>query len=341
MTEQPLVCICIPTFNAELTIRDTLLSILSQSYCNFVVHISDNASTDNTIKVIEGVADSRVHIHRQVYNVGGEENFNNCIRLAEGKYTAIFHADDIYESEMVECQVAFLERHVQAGAVFTEASLIDECGKKYGAIKFPDGLGSYHKLYDFEMIFKAVLRHSNFLICPSVMARTCVYKKYIQSWRGDLFKSSADLDVWLRISCKYPIGMLPAQLMRYRVGSNQFSAKVRVQIERADFFLVTEYYLEQRSVRKILNGIDIANYACLDRRDRVMRAVNCFLNGRFEDSQNLLYDACSWQAWKAGMLSKRGFGVLVAGVYLKLLLILRLEATGRLTLVFLRRIMRK
>src|ERR1035438_397419 len=103
--EPPLVCICLPTYNAALTVRQTLNSILAQTYTNLVVHVSDNASTDDTLKVIESFADSRVKIHRHSINVGGEGNFDRCIQLAEGKYTAIFHSDDIYEPEMVAKQV--------------------------------------------------------------------------------------------------------------------------------------------------------------------------------------------------------------------------------------------
>lgn len=341
MTEQPLVCICIPTYNAAGTVRETLLSILSQTYRNLVVHISDNASTDDTVKVVESLADPRVRIHRQASNVGAEENFNNCIRLAEGKYTAIFHADDLYEPQMVERQVAFLESHAEAGAVFTAASMIDETGKRFGEINFPAGLGSFDRLYGFETIFKAVLKHSNFFICPSVMARTQVYQQDIRSWRGGLFKSSADLDVWLRIARKHPLGLLPAPLMRYRVSANQFSAKVRLQTARPDFFLVTEHYLAQEDVRGKLDRTDLENYARLDRRDRVMRAVNCFLSARSGEAKSLLHDIFSWDAWKAGMQTKRGFGVLVAGIYLRGLLLFRLEKVGRLTLGYLKQVMRK
>lgn len=341
MTEQPLVCICIPTYNAAGTVRETLLSILSQTYPKLVVHISDNASTDDTVKVIESLADPRLKIHRQAVNVGAEENFNNCIRLAEGEYTAIFHADDLYEPEMVEREVAFLESHPEAGAVFTAASIIDETGKRCGAIDFPASLGSFDRLYEFETIFKSVLRHSNFFICPSVMTRTRVYQQDIRSWRGNLFKSSADLDVWLRIAQKYPVGLLPARLMRYRISASQFSAQVRLQTARPDFFLVTEHYLAQEEVRRILSPNDLENYARLDRRDRVMRAVNCFLSERAGEAQSLLHDIFSRDAWRAGIQTKRGFGVLVAGIYLRGLLRFGLEGTGRLTLGYLKRIMRK
>ncbi|MDA7561671.1 glycosyltransferase [Alphaproteobacteria bacterium] len=341
MVEQPFVCICIPTFNAAETVREMLLSILSQTYQNLVVHISDNASTDNTLEIVQSLSDSRVHIHRNEINVGGEGNFKRCIGLAEGKYTAIFHADDLYEPQMVEKQVAFLERHTEAGAVFTAAKMIDETGKKIGQIRFPSGLGSFNRLYDFDTIFKAVLLHSNFLVCPSVMAKTSVYKQSIQSWRGDLFKSSADLDVWFRMARVHPIGLLPLPLMQYRVDDNQFSAKVRSQTERADFFLVTEYYLEEQEVQDILDSTDLENYERLDRQNRVLRAVNCFLSAKPVDAKTLLDDFFTYRAWKAGMQTKRGFGVLIAGLYMRVLLFFGLEKTGRFTLRYLKRVMRK
>lgn len=341
MADQPLVCICIPTYNAASTVRETLVSILSQTYRNLVVHISDNASTDDTLKVIESLADQRVHIHRHAENIGGEGNFNRCIQLAEGKYTALFHADDLYEPKMVERQVAFLEAHSEAGAVFTEALTIDGNGKVFGEIKFPAGLGSFDTLYNFETIFKAVLLHSNFFICPSVMARTKVYRHEIKSWRGDLFKSSADLDVWLRIAQRHKIGLLPDPLMCYRISANQFSAKVRLQTERPDFFLVTEHYLAQEIVRKVLDQQDLENYARLNRRDRVMRALNFILSGSAKGARSLLYDIFSWDALKAGLQTKRGLGVLVAGIYLKMLLLLEQVKFGQLTLGCLKRVLRK
>src|SRR5450759_3573978 len=193
--ELPLVCICIPTYNAAVTIYETLKSILAQTYSNLVVHISDNASTDDTLQVIESIADPRVTIHRQEINIGAEGNFNRCIQLAVGKYTAIFHADDIYEPDMVAKQVARLEADQTLGAVFTAATMIDEQGKRFGIIGRPVSGEGDASVYRFPELMKAVLKHSNFVICPSAMVRTQIYQQEIVQWRANLFRSSADLDV--------------------------------------------------------------------------------------------------------------------------------------------------
>jgi glycosyltransferase involved in cell wall biosynthesis len=337
----PLVCICIPTYNAEKTIRETLDSILNQKYQHLDIHIVDNASTDATLKVVAEFDDERIKIHRGDINVGAEGNFNRCIQLASGKYTAIYHADDIYEPDMVEKQVDFLERHSKAGAIFTEASLIDESGKRVGQIRLPQDTAREDGLYDFATMFKAVLRYSNFFICPSFMVRTSVYQQEIVSWRGDLFGSSSDLDVWLRILQQHSIGHLPQALMRYRVGNAQWSARTRQETARADFFRVTDHYLAQEGVRALLDKSDFQNYARLERRDRVMRAINLFLTGQVGEVGGLLKDIHSWGAIKSALCSKRGLGVFIAGSYLKLLLLLRLNRLGQESLGFMKRVMRK
>ena len=74
--------------------------------------VVDNHSSDATVTIVESFSDERITLHHNSVNLGGEGNFNRCIALARGKYTAIYHADDIYESEMVAAQVAFLEKHL-------------------------------------------------------------------------------------------------------------------------------------------------------------------------------------------------------------------------------------
>ena len=334
----PLVCICIPTYNAAATIKETLVSILAQAYKNIVIHVSDNASSDATLMIVESLADHRVKIHRNAENIGGEENFNRCIQLAEGKYTAIFHADDIYEQDMVAKQVAFFEAHPEAGAVFTDASTIDEMGKEISKICIPNYIKSLGGLYDFRTMFKALLMYSNFFICPSVMVRTRIYKQEIKCFLGGRYKTSADLDVWLRIMQHHPVGYLKEPLMRYRISSSQGSAKVRLGTKRADFFLVMDHYLEQEFVQSFITASDISNYENLERRDQVMRAVNLYITGYSRQASELIKDVLFLGAIKSALKSKQGVFVLILGSYLKLLVLLRLNKIGKLSLMYMKNV---
>jgi glycosyltransferase involved in cell wall biosynthesis len=319
-------------------VRESLDSILTQTYPNLVVHVSDNASTDDTIKVIESIEDPRVTIHQHFENIGGEGNFNRCIQMAEGKYTAIFHADDIYEPDMVAKQVAFLEAHPEAGAVFTEASLVDEAGDQFGNIRLPKGLGSKNGLYDFPTMFKAVLHHGNFFICPSFMFCTQVLQQEIKVWRGDLFGSSADLDVWLRILQKHLIGHLPERLIRYRISKNQFSARIRLETKPGLIFKILDYYLEQGEVKAMLHTKCILNYKRLERRDRVSRAMNLFLIDRPKEAGQLLHDIYSLDALEAAFQSLRGLMILIVGGYVKLLVAMGLHKVGKVSITYMKQV---
>jgi glycosyltransferase involved in cell wall biosynthesis len=325
----PLVSICIPTYNSENTIKDTLASIVGQRYRNLVIQIVDNASTDATLDIVGSFSDPRLSVHRHDSNVGSEGNFNRCIALAKGKYTAIYHADDVYENNMVEEQVQFLERCPAAGGVFTEASLIDEGGTVIGAIKQPQDILPNGPLLDFQTIFKAVLKHSNFLICPSFMTRTSIYQNEIVAWRAELFDTSADLDVWLRVLKNHPCGIIQLPLMQYRIGRSQGSSAVRQGTERSDFFKVIDHHLQAPEVKRILTADDHKNYARLERRDRVMRASNWLLAGHEKEASALCDGLLSRDSMLAALQTRRGLATLVLGLFIKISVALRLGIIAR------------
>jgi glycosyltransferase involved in cell wall biosynthesis len=121
------VCICIPNYNNEKTIEETIESILKQTYKNIIVKIFDNASTDKSIKILKKYEKKHpyIKVFQNETNIGGEANFTKCIQNAEGKYTAVFHADDCYMPNMIEEQVAFLEEYTDCSAVATHSYIVN------------------------------------------------------------------------------------------------------------------------------------------------------------------------------------------------------------------------
>lgn len=336
--ELPLVCICVPTYNAASTVCETLESILSQTYPNLVVHVSDNASTDDTLKVIESIPDQRITIHRHDENVGGEGNFNRCIQLATGKYTAIFHADDIYGPDMVSKQVAFLEANTDIGAVFTEAATIDEQGVPLGVIgRVPGSRGGVAR-FGFRRLLQTMLLHHNFLVCPSVMVRTEIYRDEIREWGSSLFRSSSDIDTWLRLASKQPIAVLDEQLMSYRISRAQFSKTIRNRTERTDFFLVMDHYLSRPEVRDFITRDDLRHYGWLEHHERVARAINLFGLGRLSEAKELLRGVFCWDAIYAAMRSRRGLVTLAGGALLRLLILSDASRKGVAIIKMIKRI---
>lgn len=295
MTEQrPLVCICVPTYNAAATLAATLESILAQTYRDISVLVVDNASTDDTAGIARAFAarDPRLQLVSHAENVGAEGNFDRCLALARGAYTAIFHSDDIYTPAMVAEEVAFLEAHPEAGAVFAMTDTIDEDGP--GALpgrpyRLPPGLRPGPSgLFTFPEIFRAMLRNGNFLLCPGAMARTEVYRDHVKKWSSARYGSSSDLGVWLKILEKYPIGVINKPLFRYRVSRASFSYGAgRAKTGPHDMLAVFEDYINGFA-RNIAGPAEKAAFFRLVTNDNVNRAFNLAAGGKEEEARALL-----------------------------------------------------
>src|SRR4030095_9983291 len=114
----PLVSIVVPAYNAGRFLGDALASVCAQSHSAIEVIVCDDASTDATPDIARGTGDERVRSLRNGRTLGGYGAMNRGVRESRGEYVAIFHADDVYDPRIVECELRFLGEHADAGAVF-------------------------------------------------------------------------------------------------------------------------------------------------------------------------------------------------------------------------------
>nr|WP_171902710.1 glycosyltransferase [Pseudomonas sp. ENNP23] len=275
---QPLVCICIPCFNNERTIGFTLESILGQTYKEFIIKVFDNASTDATVSIVKEFIRRGVNIQltERAVNIGGEGNFNECIKAAEGDYTAIFHADDVYDSDIVAIEVSFLQKNLSCSAVSTHARLIDGNGVELDKKFLPEELRlSAHKVLSREEFRRLVYKYGNFITCPSVLFRTASLKEEVVTFRNEHFASSSDLDVWLRLASRGGMGFIRRELMSYRVSAASFSYnRISRRVADADMFLVLNYHLNDPGISSSLRA-ELAHYRdFLLLRDRASTNIN-------------------------------------------------------------------
>ena len=248
----PLVTICIPTYNSSETIKKTLKSLLNQTYKNLNIIIVDNASKDNTIKIVNSFKNKKIKIYKFKNFLPAEENWNRCIKFAKGKYTAIYHSDDIYNKNIVSKQVCFLEKNLDCGAVFTEGALVDINNNLIQKIKAPINKSNDNFNYNNLEVFKILSKDFNFLICPSAMVRTTIYQKDIRKFNYKFFGSSADLDAWLRILKKNEIGIIKQNLISYTISHNQQTTLTRQFSKLPIFFKVMDFY-QKKNFSKIEN----------------------------------------------------------------------------------------
>ena len=126
----PKVSIGLPVYNGERYFRQSIESILSQTYGDFELIISDNASTDKTSEICREFAkkDGRINCYRNEENLGAAANFNRVFRLARGKYFRWATADDIVASDTLEKCVGVLDSHSEVVLCYPKTHLIDEFG---------------------------------------------------------------------------------------------------------------------------------------------------------------------------------------------------------------------
>lgn len=113
----PLVTIAIPTFNRATLLRGCIQLALTQSYENIEVLVSDNASSDDTSKVLSEVSDRRLRVLRQETNIGLLPNWNACLAAAMGEYIIFVSDDDRISPQLVERCVGVIEGRSQIPVV--------------------------------------------------------------------------------------------------------------------------------------------------------------------------------------------------------------------------------
>jgi len=327
--KNPLVSICIPTYNNARFLRESLDSIVNQTYSNKEIIISDNASTDETEKIAkEYVKKYKVKYYKNEKNIGGEANFTRCIELANGEYIAIFHSDDLYLLDMVKKQVEAFQKNPTIGAVFTMASLINSKNEVIGKIKLPSKLkGKY--VYDFPEIFFSVLENLNFLVCPSAMVRGKIYKELVP-FNEKKFGTSADLDIWLRILESHPIAILDEKLMSHRISNTQGSFSFRyLRVKQADFFKVMDYYLSIK-IKNMNIPKDVLNkYEFLRGIDKIRCAVNYLIQGKEKYAKKLLKKTFSFYIFLGAISSFKKTKFLIYWISGLILLVLICIGLGK------------
>lgn len=140
MNRLPRVSIGLPVYNGERFVAATLDSIVRQTFDNWELIISDNASTDRTAAICQEYAqrDPRIRYVRNERNIGSTRNFNQTVRLASAPYFKLTNADDLCEPELLARCVEVLDRRPAVALCYGRTVLIDPDGHLLRP--FEDGL---------------------------------------------------------------------------------------------------------------------------------------------------------------------------------------------------------
>ena len=197
--EEPFVSICIPNYNYGQYIGETIKSLLNQTHKNFELIISDNASTDNSMDVINSFSDPRIRVYENDRNIGGVANANKCFGYAKADYIAGFCSDDIYHRRIVEYEVKGLSEFDYVGAaVSNQTPDLDEFRKQENQdvteIKIYTQLNFLKYLFSGETLASSLM-----------LTRECY--EQIPFGQG-IFLQAPDQDFILRIAAQYGLALV-------------------------------------------------------------------------------------------------------------------------------------
>ena len=223
MSEQPLVSIIIPAYNAEKYIVQAIESVLSQDYQNWELIIINDASKDNTEKAVSiFLNDNRIRIITNTQNLGISKNRNIGIKTAKGKYIAMLDSDDLWlEKNKISKQVNFLENNIDHALVGTFMILIDEQDNLGKKINFAESDNEIRK----SIIYKNHIAQSSVMFRKDVAVSVYGYDENLTTME--------DHDLWLKMGIKNKLVVLPIYALGYRIhgGSITKSRKVRVALD--------------------------------------------------------------------------------------------------------------
>ena len=129
--EAGLVSIIMLSYNTASFIKETIQSVLNQTYSKWELIIVDDCSTDNTDEVLEYIKDSRIRYFKNDKNLGAAVSRNKALREARGQWIAYLDSDDLWMPEKLEKQIRFMESNGYAFS-YTNYEEIDVDGNKTG-----------------------------------------------------------------------------------------------------------------------------------------------------------------------------------------------------------------
>jgi glycosyltransferase involved in cell wall biosynthesis len=283
---KPKVTVCVPSFNSSSTLEKTIKSILKQSYYNYNIFFFDNSSNDNTINIIKYYL-NKFKNFKKFYtnkNILYEKNFNKIIskKFLFGKYFCVFHSDDIYNKNILNDSVNYLEKNLDCAAVSSTAILIDENDCKFSKTVLPYNITKYKnfKLSKNQFI-DLIFDNGNFLITPSFVFRTQSFINNPYIFKYKKYRTASDLHLWLQILEKEKIGIINKPLINYRLSKYGYTLRSsRLRIKDSDFFLVLQNILKKyKKTKNRKYPMYIKKMEFLLMKDRCRQLINAKLRG--------------------------------------------------------------
>lgn len=218
--EDKLISIVVPVYNAERFLEATIRTVQKQTYQDWELLLVDDCSSDKSRDIARQLAeqDKRVHLISQETNQGAARARNRGVQEARGRYLCFLDADDIWEADKLQEELAFIQEK-QAGFVFTGYEFADETGR---------GLGKVVRV-PAQITYREALKNTTIFTSTVMFDRKLIEDEYL--YMPEI--PSEDTATWWQILKKYGVAYgLNKNLVRYRRSENTLSSNKWIAIRR-------------------------------------------------------------------------------------------------------------
>lgn len=242
-----LVSICIPAYNNEKDIKQTILSLLKQTYKNIEIVVVDDASTDSTAALVESLKDERIHLYRNEKNLGMAGNWNHCVELSRGEYVKLICADDRLVPESIEVEIKAMKEDPDIVMTINDSIMINRDGKKLGVF------GRYPKkgILDGRSLARKSMIYNNYFGMPSAV----MFRKHIFEQAGGFdpaFRYILDFDLWMSMAPLGKVAVLKEKLNYFMLREDSNTGKVMTKEKKV--YYEEHVYLLHKNADKLAIG---------------------------------------------------------------------------------------
>ncbi len=233
---KPKITVFMAAYNAANHIKESIQSILDQTFEDFELLIVNDGSTDETVDIINNFKDPRIRLLHNDKNRGIPYTRTVGVNEARAEYIAILDSDDVAIRNRLELQYNFFQEHPDFALCGGHGTVIDEAGNPVADNRFSVPI-------DPDLI-KMTLLFNNTFINSTVMYKTAVLKE-LNGYND--YALAEDYELFIRISDKYPVANLDSVLVKYRIHGMNISI-LRSGLSRTKVHLIKEKQLTKLQI---------------------------------------------------------------------------------------------
>jgi glycosyltransferase involved in cell wall biosynthesis len=219
-----LVSVIIPTYNSAGFIQEAVQSVLEQSYAEREVIVVDDGSSDKTREILGRYQGRVQYIYRQ--NGGPAKARNAGIEAAKGDLVCFLDSDDLWASNKLELQLAFMNQHREVALLAGGCRKFIDDGSPYSPFTARPTKKNQSRIYPAPEAFTRLLR-SNFITTSTVAIRKECFEKV--GLFDENLPTVEDRDLWLRVAAHFGVAQFPWMVCKKRLHfANASSDKERM-----------------------------------------------------------------------------------------------------------------